>query len=101
MVGIFYKVILNAKVIDHKAKYGVYVVMDPHTRYVLYGMIPKWSHIFYQFLVSNDPSLFESIHAILYAHVYLPLVVYQCSKVVRINDFLWDNFQLNAHEFRV
>ena len=57
--------------------------------------------MFHQFLVSNDPGLFESIHALFDAHVDPPLVVYWCSEVVRINDFLWDDFQWNAHKFRV
>ena len=51
--------------------------------------------------VSNDPVLFESIHSLFDAHVDLPLVVYQCSEVVRINDLLWDDFQWNAHKFWV
>ena len=57
--------------------------------------------MFYQLLVSNCPGLFEAIHALLNAHVYPPLVIYQYGEVVSINDFLWDNFQRNAHEFRV
>ena len=57
--------------------------------------------MFYQLLVIYDPSLFEAIHALLDAYVDTPLVIYQCSEVVSINDFLWDNFQQNAHKFRV
>ena len=68
---------------------------------VLHEMIPKWSHMFYQLLVSDDPGLFEAIHVLFDAHVDPPLVVYQCSEVVSINDLLWDNFQRNAHEIRV
>ena len=45
--------------------------------------------------------LFEAKHAFLDAHVNPPLVVDQCCEVIIINDFLWDNFQGNAHEFRV
>ena len=54
----------------------------------------------YQLLVSNDLGLFEAIHALLGAIVDPPLVVNQYCEVVRINDFLWDNFQGNAHEIR-
>ena len=57
--------------------------------------------MFYQLLVSDDPGLFEAIHVLLDAHVDPPLVVYQCSEVVSINDLLWDNFQGSPHEFRV
>ena len=99
MFEILHWVILNAKIINHKAKDGVSVVMDPQARCVLCGMIPKWIHMFHQFLVRNDPVLFDSMHALFDSHVYPPLVVYQCSKVVRINDLLWDDFQWNAHEF--
>ena len=57
--------------------------------------------MFYQLLVRNDPGLFEAIHTLLDAHVDPPLVFDQCDEVVSINDLLWDNFQGNAHEFRV
>ena len=75
--------------------------MYPQAMCVLYGMITKWRHMFDQLLVSDDTGLFESIHALFNALVDLPLVVYQCSEVVRINDFLWGDFQWNANEFRV
>ena len=55
----------------------------------------------YQLLVSNYPSLFEAINALLDAHVDPPLAVDQCCEVIIINDLLWDTFQGNAHEFRV
>ena len=55
----------------------------------------------YQLLVSNDPSLFEAIHALLNTHVDPPFVVDQCCEVISIDYFLWDNFQENAHELRV
>ena len=67
----------------------------------MHGMISEWSHMFYQLLVSNYPSLFEAIHALLNAHVYPPLVVNQCGEVVSVNDFLWDYFEGNVNEFRV
>ena len=88
MVCILHQGILNAKIIDRKNKYGVSVIMESHSRCVLYWMITKWSHMFHQFLVSDDPVLFESIHALFYAHADPPFVVYQCSEVVRIKDFL-------------
>ena len=68
---------------------------------MLHGMISKWSHIFYELLVSDDPGLFEVIHALLDAYVDPTLVVDQCCEVVCINDRLWDDFQWNAHKFRV
>ena len=86
---------------DNKAKDGVSVIMDPQDRCVLYSMIPKFSHMFHQFPDINDPGLFESIHTLFNVHVDLPLVVYQCSEVVHINDLLWDYFQWNAYKFRV
>ena len=101
MFGIIHRRILNAKIINHKAKYGVYVVVYPQASCELYGVIHKWSHMFYQFLVSNDPGLFDSIHALFDAHVDPPLVVYQCSELVCINDFLLYDFQWNANEFQV
>ena len=75
--------------------------MDPYARCVLHRMISKWSHMFYQLLVSDDTSLLETIHALLNAYVDPPLVVDQCCEVISINDLLWDYFQGNAHEFRV
>ena len=48
--------------------------------------------MFYQLLVSNDPGLFEAIHALLDAYVYPPLVIYQCCDVTSIDDLLWDDF---------
>ena len=92
MFGILQRGILNTKVIDHKARYGVSVVMDLHARCLLYVMIPKWSHMFHQLLVNDNTGLFESTHALLNTYVDPPLVVYQCRKVVRINDFLWGAF---------
>ena len=75
--------------------------MDPFDGCVLHWMIPKWSHIFYQLLVRDDPGLFEAIHALLDAHVDPTLVVNQCLDIISINDLLWDNFQRNPHELRV
>ena len=80
---------MSTKVFNHKAKNGVSIVMEPEARCVLHGMISKWSHIFYQLLVSNDPGSFEAIHALLDANVDPPLVVDQ---FVSINNFMWDNF---------
>ena len=66
MVGILHRGILNAKVINQKAKEGVSIVMDPHVRCVMYVMIPKWIHMFHQLLVSNNTGLFKSTHALLH-----------------------------------
>ena len=57
--------------------------------------------MFYQLLISDDTGFFEAIHVLLNAHLDTPLVIDQCGEVVIINDFLWDNFQGNAHAFRV
>ena len=76
MVGILHQGIPNKKIINHKAKDGVWVLVEPQARCVLYGMIPRWRHMFHQPLVRNDPSLFDSIHAIFYVYVDPPLVVY-------------------------
>ena len=64
-------------------------------------MISEQIHIVYQVLVNNDPSLFVAIRAFLGAHVDPPLVVDRCCEDISINDLLWDNFEGNAHEFRV
>ena len=58
MFGIIHRGILNSKTINQKAKDGVSVVMDSQDRCVLYRMIPKWIHMFYQLLVSDDSGLF-------------------------------------------
>ena len=66
MVRILHRGILNAKVINHKAKDGVSVFMDPNARFVLYMMIPKWIYMFHRLLVSNNTGLFKSTHALLH-----------------------------------
>ena len=91
---------MNTKLVNHKPKDDVSVVMDPYDRYVFQGMITKWIHMFYQQLVRDDPGLFETLHAPLNAHVDQPLVVNQCGEVLSINYFLCDRFQGNAHKFR-
>ena len=98
MVVILHRGTMNAKIIVHKAKYGVSVIMDPQARCVLYRMIPKWVHMFYKFLVSNYPRFFESIHTLLDAHVDPPLFFDQCGEVGGINYFLSGNFQCNEHK---
>ena len=75
--------------------------MDTVAGCVLHWMIPKWSHMFYQFLVCDDAILLESIHALLDAHVDPPLVVNQCLEVISIDDLLWDDFKRNPHKLRV
>ena len=75
--------------------------MNPQARCVLNGVISKWSHMFNQLLVSDDPGLFEAIRPLLDLHVYLPLVVDQYCEVISLNDLIWDDFQGNAHELRV
>ena len=57
--------------------------------------------MFYQLLVSNYPVLFESIHALLDAHIDPPLVVDQYCEVISVNDLLWGDFQGDEHELRV
>ena len=57
--------------------------------------------MFYQFLVRDDSSLFESIHALLDANVDPPLLVNQCLEVISVNDILWDDFKRNPHKLRV
>ena len=57
--------------------------------------------MFYQLLVSDYLGLFEVIHALLDKHVDPPLIVDHLCEVISINDLLWDDFQGNAHEFRV
>ena len=57
--------------------------------------------MFYQLLVSNYTCLFDTIHALIGAHVDPLLVVNQYGEVVSINDFLWDSFQENVHVFGV
>ena len=57
--------------------------------------------MFYQPLVSDDPRLFESIHALLDAHLDPPLFVYQLLEVISIDDLLWGDFQRNTYELRV
>ena len=101
MVCILHQVILNTKIIGHKAKDGFLVIMDPQFGCVLYGMIPKWSHMFHEFLVSDDTVLFESMHALFDAHVDPPLVVHQCLEVISVDDLLWDDFKRNPHKLRV
>ena len=68
---------------------------------MLHWMIPEWSHIFYQFLVCDDDSLFEAIHALLNVNVDPPLVVHQCLEVLGFDDLLWDDFKRNPHKLRV
>ena len=53
--------------------------------------------MFYQLLVSDDPGLFEAIHALLDAHIDPPSVFNQCCEVISINDLLWGDFQGNVH----
>ena len=64
-------------------------------------MIPKWSHMFYHFLVCNDAILFEAINSLLSAHVDPPLVVNQCLEVISLDDLLWDVFKRNPRKLRV
>ena len=73
MVRILHRGILNAKLINHKAKDGVSVFMDPNARFVLYMMIPKWIYMFHRLLVSNNTGLFKSTHALL--HLWLSTIV--------------------------
>ena len=67
---------------------------------VLHWMILEWIHMFYQFLVRDDSSLFEDIHALLDAHVDPPLVVHQCLEFIGVDDLLWDDFKRNPHKLR-
>ena len=75
--------------------------MHPEAVCVLHLMITEWSHIFYQFLVRDDASLFEAIHALLDAHVDPHLVVNQCLEVISVDDLLRDDFKRNLHKLRV
>ena len=66
---------------------------------MLHEMIHKWVHMFYKLLVSDDPGLFESIYALLNAHVDPALVVYQCGEVVSINiscGIIFNGIRLNS-----
>ena len=61
---------------------------------MLHWMITEWSHMFYQFLVRDYTSLFETIHALLNVHVDPPFVVKKCLEVISIDDLLWDDFKV-------
>ena len=101
MVSILCRAILDTEIIYHQTEKCFPAVMDPEAGCVLHWMIPEWSHMFYQFLVCDDSSLFEAIHNLLNAHVDPPLVVHQCLEVISVDDLLWDDFKRNPHKFRV
>ena len=101
MASIHCRAILDTEIIDHQAEKYFPAVMYPEAGCVLHWMIPEWSHMFYQFLVCDDASLFEAIHTLLDAHVYPPLVVHQCLEFISVDDLLWDDFKKNPHKFRV
>ena len=69
MVSILCREILDTEIIDHQTEKCFPAVMYPESGCVLHCTIPEWSHMFYQFLVRDDASLFEAIHALLDAHV--------------------------------
>ena len=75
--------------------------MNPDSGCVLHWMIPEWSHMFYQFLVCDDASLFDAIHALFDAYVDPPLVVQQGLEVISVGDIMWDDFKSNLHKLRV
>ena len=81
MFGILHRGILNAKVINHKAKDGVYVFMDTHARFVLCIMIHKWIHMFHQLLVSNNTGLSKSTHALLHPWLSTSVVTLYASMI--------------------
>ena len=75
MAKILCRAIFDTEITNHQTEKCFLDVMDPYSRCVFHGMIPKWSHMFYQLLVRDDPGLFEAIHALLDAHADPPLVV--------------------------
>ena len=68
MVSILCRAILYTGIIDHQAGKCFPAVIHPEAGCVLHWMIPEWVHMFYQFLVCDDASLFEAIHTLLDAH---------------------------------
>ena len=101
MVSIICREILDIEIIDHETEECFPAVIHPESGCVLHWMIPEWSHMFYQFLVRDDASLFEAINALLDVHVDPPLVVNQCLEVISVDDLLWDDFIRNPHKLRV
>ena len=77
MFSILCRAILYIEIIDHQTEKCFPAVMQPEAGCVLHWIITEWIHMFYQFLVCDDASLFEAIHALLDAHVNPPLVVNQ------------------------
>ena len=100
MVSIRCRAILDTEIINHQTEKCFPAVMHPEAGCVLHWMILEWSHMFYQFLVRGDASLFEAIHALIDAHVDPPLVVHQCLEVLGFDDLLWDDFKRNPHNHR-
>ena len=101
MVSILCRAILDTEIIDHQTEKCFLAVMDQESGCVIHWMIPERSHMFYQLLVRDDTSLFESIHALIDAHVDTPLVVNQCLEVISVDDLLWDDFKRSPHKLRV
>ena len=101
MVGILCRSILDTEIIDHQTEFFFPADMHPEAGCVLHWIIPKWSHMFYPFLVHDDASLFESIHALLDAHVDPPLFFNQCLEVISLDDLRWGDFKRNPHKLRV
>ena len=101
MVNILCREILDTEIIDHQTEKCFLAVMYPYAGVVFHGMIPKWSHMFYQLLVRDDLVLFEAIHALLDAHIDPHLVVNQRLEVISVDDLLWDDFKKNLHKLGV
>ena len=97
MVRILYRAILDTEIIDHKTEMCFPAVIRSEAECVLHWMIPAWIHMFYQFLVCDDASLFEAINTLFDAHVDPPLVVHQCLEVISVNDLLRDDSKRNPH----
>lgn len=57
--------------------------------------------MFYKCFISNDASVFQSIHTFVYAEIYTPLVIYQGGKIIQVNEILRYYSNGWPHKFRI
>ena len=95
-VGDFYP-----KIVDNEAENYATPDVSPEARSVLALVVTLFGQSLFEELVGDDAGLWEAVHAFANFDVHLSVGVDQVPEVVLDNDLFGDDFESEAHVFRI
>ena len=96
MVGMLFANVFDAKVINDKAEADWVPLVAPKARSVSYGGVTIVAQEVDELLFGEYARLWKAIHATAYFSIDFAFVG-SCVKIVKVNDFQWDEVDRDEH----